>query len=1040
MTGVVHSFVSTLNPQREIELVKLEQSGLAHQFVEERYPQKWDDDDFQGLVADVQSAGLSLQPADIGQLIEELHAYKKEAERRIRENVMPTIPQMQTPLRQADAAFADPADFDRRFHYQDGDFFLGRSAHFNNPLGEHDERHVFLCAGSRSNKGTGVIIPNHLLWEGSLVSLDPKGENATVAAARRGSGNDYCIGLGQQTCVIDPFNKAKGIDQAYRCRFNPLDELSVDDPDWAKKSASIATSIVPPKGGEKDSMEYFNNDTRGMMQALILHIVSSPHFEGRRDLVTLRQLILHGDREALAEYRPPIDLDTGKPKRKPDPQSFLFSLMMQNPAFDGEVAGAGRALLAMQKTGKAQWAGVDGGLRTYTDWLRDPRIKDCVRWQKKPDFRLSEIKNHPTGMSLFICVPEDTDQTYAGWQRMMLNLIAIELQQERGMCVRGKRVLMCLDEFAALEKMSTFQRGVAHFAGNGVKMVFVLQNLTQIKSIYKENWEDFLGNSSVKMFFDMGDITTPDTVSKFMGEIELIRYAETHGVAAAEGDSLAIGKAKTRNNQASRQLGLTGGHGVNKSDGKTFGTNKFQSTGGSHTDNQGGGSSVAGSYDQNRLFFRGIQKQIGIFRGNEKTSVGSSSHYGSANSKQWGQGSGEQHGRQRTIGSQSQEGFNLGYGEVKGEGDNNSITGTKQNTITRNGSIAEQYAKRALANPDELRKWFARILDRAHPYYPGLALVVVSAEDPHIIRRVNYYEDDFFDGLRDRDPVHPDSDPLPVLRTVPLQIPGDVNHRGGLWFKHEGTMHEPTIAKWHKKPNEPIKKGELLLEVQPGTTASGLVDTLLPVYAPESGWVERHSIKVGEVFAFERVLGSLRCHIGTMRREVHMANLNQLIIHSYNVGEHTELRKFQHALAEHEAAKAERERIEKKRQDDDLEYRIYVEEQHLSKLRGYKEERRKYGDAWFDFSQFLSVMIGIGTGVCLLYLSYLMHNAFIENLKGAETIGGIMFIASIVIAIITGAILLDELPYKIWHMREKYWDKKNPEKVAALAKNKKSLA
>ena len=54
---------------------------------------------------------------------------------------------------------------------------------------------------------------------------------------------------------------------------------------------------------------------------------------------------------------------------------------------------------------------------------------------------------------------------------------------------------------------------------------------------------------------------------------------------------------------------------------------------------------------------------------------------------------------------------------------------------------------------------FARIDDRAHQAYPGLALVVISGARPVALRRVNYYEDFQFMGLFDPNPDYPFSGP-----------------------------------------------------------------------------------------------------------------------------------------------------------------------------------------------------------------------------------------------------------------------------------------
>ena len=57
------------------------------------------------------------------------------------------------------------------------------------PFGYSDDRHVCLVSGTRGGKGVGVIIPNLCCWPGSSIVVDPKGENATVTARRRGDGS-----------------------------------------------------------------------------------------------------------------------------------------------------------------------------------------------------------------------------------------------------------------------------------------------------------------------------------------------------------------------------------------------------------------------------------------------------------------------------------------------------------------------------------------------------------------------------------------------------------------------------------------------------------------------------------------------------------------------------------------------------------------------------------------------------------------------------------------------------------------------------------
>jgi len=45
------------------------------------------------------------------------------------------------------------------------------------PLYDDGPHHVFVFAPTRSGKGAGLVVPNLLLWKGSVVVCDIKGEN-----------------------------------------------------------------------------------------------------------------------------------------------------------------------------------------------------------------------------------------------------------------------------------------------------------------------------------------------------------------------------------------------------------------------------------------------------------------------------------------------------------------------------------------------------------------------------------------------------------------------------------------------------------------------------------------------------------------------------------------------------------------------------------------------------------------------------------------------------------------------------------------------
>ena len=71
-----------------------------------------------------------------------------------------------------------------------------------------------------------------------------------------------------------------------------------------------------------------------------------------------------------------------------------------------------------------------------------------------------------------------------------------------------------LDEFSTLGKMPEFEKGIAYLRGYRVGLFLTIQNIPQLKAVYKENTIDILNNTSFKIAFHANDFETADYISK----------------------------------------------------------------------------------------------------------------------------------------------------------------------------------------------------------------------------------------------------------------------------------------------------------------------------------------------------------------------------------------------------------------------------------------------------------------------------------------------------------------------------------------------
>ena len=89
-----------------------------------------------------------------------------------------------------------PKDWD--YSTAGGGLFLGYRK--GRTLGWKDDRHALTVAGTRAGKGASLIVPNLLLYPGSVLAIDPKGELARITGRRRKE-------LGNKLVVLDPFGE-----------------------------------------------------------------------------------------------------------------------------------------------------------------------------------------------------------------------------------------------------------------------------------------------------------------------------------------------------------------------------------------------------------------------------------------------------------------------------------------------------------------------------------------------------------------------------------------------------------------------------------------------------------------------------------------------------------------------------------------------------------------------------------------------------------------------------------------------------------------
>ncbi|MBT8036679.1 MAG: type IV secretory system conjugative DNA transfer family protein [Verrucomicrobiae bacterium] len=343
------------------------------------------------------------------------------------------------------------------------------------PIGAGDDRHMLTVAGSRSGKGRSTIIPNLIVYPGSLLAIDPKGENAKATAEWRADM------LGQRVVLLDPFGTTpKSIRKKFAGGFNPLTLLEANSPSLLEDAGLIADALIVTAPGEKNP--HWNESSRMFLTGVLLHIATDSNYTGKRNLVSVYEFIMSLDEDLKNE-------------------------MIQNSAHPS-ISYSADSFFDKPDTERET---VLSTLRRHIDFIGFERVQKVLSTHS---IDLSQLKTE--NVSIYLCLPATKMGICSGWLRLFVNLTLDAMERQKS---RPKHpVLMCLDEFAILGHMKSLEDAVGQIAGFGCKLWPILQDLGQLQALYGKRWETFVENSGVLQFFGNSGMQTLEWISKRLGQ------------------------------------------------------------------------------------------------------------------------------------------------------------------------------------------------------------------------------------------------------------------------------------------------------------------------------------------------------------------------------------------------------------------------------------------------------------------------------------------------------------------------------------------
>ncbi|MMZ48198.1 Conjugal transfer protein TraG [compost metagenome] len=340
---------------------------------------------------------------------------------------------------------------------------------------------VLVIGGAGTGKSRFFIKPNILQANTSMVITDPKGE------LLRDTGHSL-VAQGYKVKVFNLINMAQS------CKYNPFAYIKKES-DILKVINSLIKNTNGNKTGGSDP--FWESAERALLQAIFLYIFYElPEFEHnfRTVFAMLRLAEVKEDEE---EFRSEFD--------------FLFEVLREEKPNHIAVKQYDIFKMASGKTAKSIL--ISAGVR-----FSPFGIEEVERLLSDDDLELHTLGDEK--IALFVLIP-DSDTTFNFLVAMMYTQLFDTLYYHADFVSGGSlkhHVKFWLDEFANIGQIPDFDKLIATMRSRNISVAPIIQDMTQLKSLYKDTWGTIIGNCDTIMFLGGQEQTTLEWVNKRLGK------------------------------------------------------------------------------------------------------------------------------------------------------------------------------------------------------------------------------------------------------------------------------------------------------------------------------------------------------------------------------------------------------------------------------------------------------------------------------------------------------------------------------------------
>ena len=329
--------------------------------------------------------------------------------------------------------------------------------------------HILVVGPSRSGKGTGFVLPNGYLWQGSAVFFDPKRENFAALANHR-------TAMDNKVFMFSP-----GSNDTHR--YNPLDFIRRDER-MATDCLVVASFIIPEKADDT-----WAGAGRLLLSALIGYVLSSPLIAGAQHMRSVARMTT-----------------TGK-----DISSVLRAIVKTERAhLPPWIVDSFNQYIALEpETRNSAVFNVNMAMSLWNNGLISAATETS-------DFDIRELRRQP--MTIFIGCTIAELAIFRPLIRILFQQIHDLMMVKLPDADEPHQVLLMLDEFYHVGRMNSLISKITISAGYGFRMCIVMQDISQLDELYGKNTRiTTVSGSQIKLFIQINDLETSEFVSEMLG-------------------------------------------------------------------------------------------------------------------------------------------------------------------------------------------------------------------------------------------------------------------------------------------------------------------------------------------------------------------------------------------------------------------------------------------------------------------------------------------------------------------------------------------